>query len=125
VLAALRAGARGYVLKGTGRDDLLRAIDNVCKGELILGSALASNFIRGLNPTSHAPASAFPELSAREAEILELIASGATNSEISASLFLSPNTVRNHITNIFAKLGVTHRAQAVVLAQRRQHDQRP
>ena len=118
LLAALRAGAHGYLLKGAGRDDVLRAIRSVASGDLVVGAASANRLLGAL--TRSAPAEdPFPELSRREREILDLIATGANNGEISERLFLSPKTVRNHVTNIFAKLGVHDRAQAIVLARER------
>jgi DNA-binding NarL/FixJ family response regulator len=123
VMAALRAGARGYVLKGAGREDLLRAIRSVAAGDLILGPAAATRIISTLTTPSK-DNDPFPELSTREHEILNLIASGANNAAISEKLFLSPKTVRNHITNIFAKLNVADRSQAIVLARERR-DRKP
>lgn len=118
VVQALRAGARGYVLKGSGREEMLRTIAGVADGELILGPAVAASISRSLEPPAPRQAS-FPELSAREAEVLELISTGASNTDISQQLFLSPKTVRNHISSIFAKLGVPDRAHAIVLVQQR------
>jgi DNA-binding NarL/FixJ family response regulator len=118
LLAALRAGAHGYLLKGAGRDDVLRAIRNVASGDLVVGAASANRLLRAL--TQSAPVDdPFPELSRREGEILDLIATGANNTQISERLFLSPKTVRNHVTNIYAKLGVSDRPQAIVLARER------
>lgn len=118
VMAALRAGARGYLLKGAGREDMLRAIRSVASGDLILGPAVATRLLQSLigQPQND---KAFPELSTREREILALIADGANNTVISQQLFLSPKTVRNHITSIFANLDVADRAQAIVLARQR------
>jgi DNA-binding NarL/FixJ family response regulator len=118
VMAALRAGARGYLLKGAGREDMLRAIRSVANGDLILGPAVATRLLNTLVERPQNDES-FPELSIREREILDLIADGVNNTAISEQLFLSPKTVRNHITNIFAKLHVADRAQAIVLARQR------
>lgn len=117
LIAALRAGARGYLLKGSGRDEITRAIYSVASGSLVVGPTLAAGVLNSLNPVTKTRS--FPELSEREGEILELIATGTNNTAISERLFLSPKTVRNHITNIFAKLGVNDRAQAIVLFQQR------
>ena len=119
VLAALRAGARGYVLKGTRRPELLRAIRSVVAGEAILGAGIAGRlvgYLAGATSVASSPAStpAFPELTAREREILDLIAAGRSNADITNHLVLSPKTVRNHISSVFAKLGVTTRAEAIV-----------
>jgi len=116
VLAALRAGARGYVLKGARRTELLRAIRSVVAGEAILGAGIAGRlvgYLAGATPPAPATA-AFPELTAREREILELIAAGRSNAEITSHLVLSPKTVRNHVSSVFAKLGVANRAEAIV-----------
>ena len=117
VVAALRAGARGYLLKGAGRDDVLRAIDAVHRGDAIFGSGIAD---RMLTSWSSGPAGApapFPELTDRELEVLELIARGLNNAEIARRFVLSPKTVRNHISNIFAKLHVADRSQAIIRAR--------
>jgi DNA-binding NarL/FixJ family response regulator len=118
VFAAMRAGARGYVLKDTDEDELLRAIQAVGHGEAIFSPAIAARLIdyfAAARPA--APARAFPELSAREREILDLIAQGCTNPEITLRLVLSPKTVRNHISNIFSKLQVADRTQAILRAR--------
>jgi DNA-binding NarL/FixJ family response regulator len=117
VLAALRAGARGYLLKGAGRSEILRSIRAVAEGEAILGPSVAARlttFFSGAAPAQPA----FPELTAREREILDLVARNLTNPQIAASLGLSGKTVRNHVSNIFTKLQVADRAQATVLARR-------
>lgn len=116
VLAALRAGARGYVVKGARRAELLRAIRSVVAGEAILGAGIAGRlvgYLAGATPPAP-PAPPFPELTAREREILDLIAAGRSNAEITNHLVLSPKTVRNHVSSVFAKLGVKTRAEAIV-----------
>lgn len=121
VFAAMRAGARGYVLKGADKAEMLRAIHAVAQGEALFGPAIAKrlvnyfNDVRGMKPL--APPRAFPELTEREREVLDLIAQGYNNSEIAVKLFLSPKTVSNHISNIFSKLQVADRAQAIVRAR--------
>ena len=118
VFAALRAGARGYVLKGALKAEILRAIRGVSSGEAIFGPAIAKRlmtFFAGLQPA--APPQAFPELTEREREILALIAQHRTNPEIADRLSLSQKTVRNHVSNIFSKLQVVDRAQAILRAR--------
>jgi DNA-binding NarL/FixJ family response regulator len=117
--AAIRAGARGYLLKGARRTDVLRAIHSVASGEMILAPGVANRLVQSLAQPPEIEAASFPELSPREAEILDLIAAGVNNTEISEALFLSPKTVRNHITSIFSKLNVDDRSQAIVLARGR------
>ena len=115
VFSAMRAGARGYIIKGANSTDMLRAIRAVGSGEAIFSPAIAvrlMNFFAAPRPAI--PAQAFPELSAREREILDLIAQGASNSDIASKLVLSPKTVRNHVSNIFSKLQVADRAQAII-----------
>ena len=118
VFAAMRAGARGYVLKGADGDEVLRVIRAVTSGEAHFGPEIAKRLMGFFSATrSTAPLEAFPELTAREREVLELIAQGRSNAEITRRLFLSPKTVRNHISNIFTKLQVSDRAQAIVRAR--------
>jgi DNA-binding NarL/FixJ family response regulator len=119
VFQAMRAGARGYVLKGADQDEIERAVAAVARGEAIFGPALArriADFFAAGSPSS-AAAVAFPELSEREREVLSLVADGMTNPEIARRLFLSPKTVRNHVSNIFTKLQVADRAHAIVRAR--------
>jgi DNA-binding NarL/FixJ family response regulator len=119
VFAALRAGARGYVLKGARRAEIIRAIRVVADGEAIFGPTVAARlmgFFAGLDRTAGA-APAFPELTDREREILGLISQHLTNPQIAERLGLSQKTVRNHVSSIFTKLQVADRAQAIVLAR--------
>ena len=119
VFAAMRAGARGYVLKGAGQEEILRAIRAVAGGEAIFSPPIARRLIRYFAASRGAgPLDAFPELTDREREVLVLIARGRSNAEIGSQLVLSPKTVRNHISNIFAKLQVADRAQAIVRARK-------
>jgi DNA-binding NarL/FixJ family response regulator len=118
VFAAVRAGARGYLLKGARRGEIVRAIEAVGAGEVIFGPGIADRmmtFFRGVRtrPTSDV----FPQLTDRERTILGLIADGLENAEIARELGLSVKTVRNHASNIFAKLQVAHRAQAIIMAR--------
>ena len=116
VFDALRAGARGYLLKGADRAELTSAIRAVASGEAIFGPDVARRLMAYF---ADAPvrAPAFPELSERELEVLELIARGMSNQQIVDRLVISPKTVRNHISNIFSKLQVRDRAEAVVRAR--------
>lgn len=117
VFAAMRAGASGYLLKGSRQEEVLRAIRAVANGEAIFGPGVARR-VMGLFSTEKPEApEAFPELTDREREILVLIARGRGNAEISAELFLSLKTVQNHVSNIFRKLRVADRAQAVIRAR--------
>lgn len=118
VFAAMRAGARGYVLKGADRGELGRAITAVAGGEAIFSPAIAQRMIQYFGAIGTLPSSEpFPQLSEREREVLELIAQGHNNADIAARLVLSPKTVRNHVSNIFAKLQVADRAEAIVRAR--------
>ena len=118
VFAAMRAGARGYLLKGALKAEILRAIRGVYSGEAIFGPAIARRLTQFFaQPRSSAMAREFPELTEREQEILELIARHQTNPEIAQRLGLSPKTIRNHVSNIFSKLQVADRAQAIMRAR--------
>jgi DNA-binding NarL/FixJ family response regulator len=118
VFAAMRAGARGYVLKGANYNEMLRAIRGVGSGEGIFSPAIADRMIKffaNIRPAAAPPA--FPQLSDREREILNLLAQGYKNAEIASTLNLSPKTVRNHVSTIFDKLQVADRAEAIVRAR--------
>jgi DNA-binding NarL/FixJ family response regulator len=118
VFAAVRAGARGYLLKGARRSEIRRAIEAVGAGEVIFGPGIAERVMTYFrNVRSRPTAEAFPELTERERMVLGRIAEGMDNAEIAKDLGLSVKTVRNHASNIFAKLHVAHRAQAIVLAR--------
>jgi DNA-binding NarL/FixJ family response regulator len=118
VFSAMRAGARGYVLKGANQAEVLRAIRAVANGEVIFGPTIAQRVMSFLSlPRPVVPARLFPELTERETEVLSLIAHGRTNEEIAGELVLSLKTVRNHVSNIFSKLQVADRAQAVIRAR--------
>ncbi len=118
VFAALRAGAHGYLLKGALKAELVRAIHSVASGEAIFGPAIAKRLMQYFTaPRPNAPPQAFPELTEREREILNLIAQHYTNIEIAERLSLAPKTVRNHVSNIFTKLHVADRAQAIMRAR--------
>lgn len=120
VFAALQAGARGYLLKGADKAEIVRAIRAVHSGEAIFGPAIAQRLMSYFtsvrrSATTQPP---FPELTDREREILAMIARGRSNQEIAADLVVSLKTVRNHVSNIFAKLQVADRAQAMDAARR-------
>ena len=118
VFAALQAGARGYLLKGALKAEILRAIRAVVSGEAIFGPAIARRLMQYFSaPRPAAPPEVFLELTEREREILSLIARHETNPEIAKRLHLSPKTVRNHVSNIFTKLQVADRAQAIIRAR--------
>jgi DNA-binding NarL/FixJ family response regulator len=117
VFGALKAGARGYLLKGADRTELIRAVRSVASGEAIFGPGIARRLVAFFGRRPMVEPAVFPELTDREREILDLIARGRTNAEITQHLGLSPKTIRNHVSNIFSKLQVAHRAEAVVRAR--------
>ena len=118
VFAAMRAGARGYVLKGAKHDEMLRAVRAAAQGLAIFSPSIAARMARFFAAGQRAaPEQAFPELTGREREVLDLIARGESNADIARSLTISVKTVRNHVSNIFAKLQVADRAQAVIRAR--------
>lgn len=117
VFAAMRAGARGYVLKGADQDEILKVIRAVAGGEAHFGPKIARRLMNFFSTPAPAHLEAFPELTTREREVLNLIARGHDNHEIAGELYLSPKTVRNHISNIFTKLQVADRAQAIIRAR--------
>lgn len=113
ILRAIEAGATGYLLKDTPRDQLFSAIRAVAQGKSALAPAVASRLLRRM----HAPAE--EALSAREIEVLALVARGASNKEIGRSLHISEGTVKSHLIHIFSKLGVADRTAAVTVALER------
>jgi DNA-binding NarL/FixJ family response regulator len=116
VFAAMRAGARGYLLKGAEQQDILAAVRSVVAGQLVIGPGVAGRLISYLSnpPARDVP---FPELTPREREILDRIAQGQNNAGIAAALGLAAKTVGNHVSAIFAKLRVATRAEAIVRAR--------
>lgn len=119
VFAAMRAGARGYLVKGADSPEVLRAIEGVASGEAIFGPSVAQRVLGYLTrPLSSRDEQLFPDLTRREREVLELIAAGKGNAAIAQQLFLSPKTVRNNVSSIFVKLQVADRAEAIVRARR-------
>jgi len=117
VFAALRAGAHGYVLKGAGQEQLARAIQAIAEGESIFSPAIAKRVIESFARPVGRQQLVFPELTEREREILDLVARGFSNPDITRQLVLSPKTVRNHVSNIFAKLQARDRSAAIVRAR--------
>ena len=118
VFAAMRAGARGYLLKGADQEDVLRAIGAAAHGEAIFSPPIARRLMQYFaNMQPILPPNVFPDLTEREREILGMIARGKSNAEIAGELVLSPKTVSNHVSNIFSKLQVVDRAQAVLRAK--------
>lgn len=118
VFAAMRAGAIGYVLKDSDEGHILRAVEAAAAGEAVFSPAIArliSHFFAAAS--SEGRMAPFPELTDRERELLDLVAEGLNNVEIARRLFLSVKTVRNHVSNIFTKLQVADRAQAIVRAR--------
>jgi len=115
IFSALRAGARGYLLKGADREQIRCGIQAAANGEIIFGAQLAERMLGYF--TSAAPPPVFPQLTEREREVLELVAQGQDNTSIAARLRLSQKTVRNNVSNILAKLQVADRAQAIVRAR--------
>jgi DNA-binding NarL/FixJ family response regulator len=117
VFAAMRSGARGYLLKGALKAEVLRAIRAVSSGEVIFGAAVAGRMIQFFAHYQPAVSPIFPDLTEREREILVLMTKHLTNSAIAAQLNLSEKTIRNNVSNILNKLQVIDRAQAVVKAR--------
>ena len=121
LFAALRAGAAGYLLKGAGPDEIDRAVRGVAAGDAVYGAGVADRlramFTAGPGTGPGAAPAPFPQLAERERDVLALMATGASNSEIASRLFLSDKTVRNYVSSIFSKLAVRDRAQAIVRAR--------
>jgi DNA-binding NarL/FixJ family response regulator len=116
IFSALRAGARGYLLKGADREQIRCGIHAAANGEIIFGAHLAARML-GYFTAASAPPPVFPQLTDREREVLELVAQGHANAAIAGRLHLSQKTVRNNVSNILAKLQVAGRAQAIVRAR--------
>lgn len=117
VFAAMRAGARGYLLKGVDQVEVLRAINAVSSGEAIFSPSIARRLIHYFSTLEKTVTPIFPELTEREREVLILIAQGHTNTAIAEKLVLSSKTVRNHVSTIFSKLQVASRAEAIIRAR--------
>jgi DNA-binding NarL/FixJ family response regulator len=117
VFAALRAGARGYLLKGADHEQIRRAVHAAAAGESIFGAQIASRVLAYFTAQPSPATAPFPQLTSREREILELIAQGHSNTVIATRLQLCQKTIRNNVSNILAKLQVADRAQAIVRAR--------
>ena len=118
VFSAMQAGAKGYVLKGADPSEILKVVRAVAEGDAYFGAEIArrrTDFFSVPRPSS--PAEPFPELTAREREVLDLIAQSHNNAKIAKLLYVSPKTVRNHISNIFTKLQIADRTQAILRAR--------
>lgn len=114
IFAAMQAGARGYLLKGADREEIVRAVRAVQAGEALFGASIARRLMSFFDtPVT----SSFPQLTAREREVLQLIAEGRQNAAIAEQLHLSLKTVRNHVSNVFTKLRVADRASAIIKAR--------
>lgn len=117
VFAAIRAGARGYVLKGAGHEEVIQAIHAVHRGEAIFGPAIAARmatYFAQLTPTVE---DTFPELTRTELDVLRLLAEGLSNAQIAERLYLAPKTIRNNVSSILAKLNVADRTEAALRAR--------
>jgi DNA-binding NarL/FixJ family response regulator len=118
VVAAMRAGARGFVVKGSGRADLLRSVRSVADGQAVFGPDVADRLTAYFSSLASVPGrDAFPQLTEREREVLELMARGLDNRRIARELFLSDKTVRNHVSNVLAKLDAEDRGEAISRAR--------
>jgi DNA-binding NarL/FixJ family response regulator len=117
VFAAMRAGARGYILKEAGQTEMLRTIKSVAQGEALFSPSVATRLMEYLSEAPHKEKDIFPELTDREREILERMAQGLDNPEIAKKLSITLKTVRNHVSNIYNKMQVTDRVQAVLKAR--------
>jgi DNA-binding NarL/FixJ family response regulator len=118
VFTAMRAGARGYLLKGADQDEIVRAIRATAAGEAIFGPEVAARVVDHFAAGAGSTAAAFPSLTEREREVLGMIAAGKGNAAIAHELMISLKTVRNHVSNIFTKLQVSDRAGAIVKARK-------
>lgn len=116
ILGATRAGARGYLLKEAAPEEIVRAVQAVAAGQAVFGGAAAARMLAALRGVTEEPRP-LAMLTDREAQVLELMAKGLTNASIAERLYLSDKTVRNHVSNIFTKLGVSDRGAAVARAR--------
>ena len=129
VFAAMQAGARGYLLKGARKAEIVRAVRAVANGEAIFGADIATRLMGYFASSAAQPVqaesqltAAFPQLTAREAEILRMVADQMTNPEVAERLGLTEKTIRNNVSSIFTKLQVATRAQAIAMAREAEHD---
>jgi DNA-binding NarL/FixJ family response regulator len=119
VFTAMQAGAQGYLLKGAEQEEIADAIRAVVRGQAIFGPGIAARLLDHFANPPQAAVDPFPELTGREKEVLQLLAQGRRTAEIASTLHLSPKTVSNNLTTIFAKLEVTDRTAAVIRARER------
>lgn len=117
VFSAIKAGARGYLLKGADQDEVVSAIKTVAAGGVVFGAALAGMIAHAFTVGAGVSSAPFPELTEREREVLDLLAAGRSNGQIASSLFLSPKTIRNNVSTILGKLQAADRAEAIVRAR--------
>lgn len=117
VFTAMQAGARGYLLKGSQGEETLRAIRAVANGEVIFSPGVAEQMMAFFARGGREKTEPFPELTPRERDVLELLAQGLTNTAIAEKLVLSPKTIRNQVSNIFSKLRVASRSEAIIKAR--------
>ncbi|MEU8435710.1 response regulator transcription factor [Streptomyces sp. NPDC029216] len=117
LLAALHAGARGYLVKGAGREEVLHAVRTVAAGGAVFGPDVATRIAALVTGGPRRAERVFPALTSREVEVLDLVARGYDNRRVSRELFVAEKTVRNHLTHIFEKLDVASRAEAVARAR--------
>lgn len=117
VFAAIRAGARGYVLKGAGHEEVSQAIRAVYRGEGIFGAAIAARMAIYFAQLTPAVETAFPELTRTERDVLRLLAEGLSNAQIAERLYLAPKTIRNNVSSILTKLNVADRTEAALRAR--------
>ncbi|HCB04936.1 MAG TPA: response regulator transcription factor [Nocardioides sp.] len=118
-VGAVRAGARGYLLKGAGHDEVAAALRAVVSGQATFGPGVADALLATISASESVPDYPFPELSDREREVLDRLATGQRTNEIAASMFVARKTVSNQLTSIYKKLGVADRTEAIVLAHDR------
>jgi DNA-binding NarL/FixJ family response regulator len=116
-VGAMRAGARGYLLKGAGHAEVTAALHAVVAGQAIFGQGVADVLLAHIGTAGPTRAHPFPKLSEREREVLDLLVVGKRTNEIAAALFVSPKTVSNQLTSIYGKLGVAGRTEAILLAR--------
>jgi DNA-binding NarL/FixJ family response regulator len=117
VFAAMRAGAKGYLMKEADHDEVSRAVLAAADGQALFGAAVAERMLSFFTDANASRTATFPGLTGREREVLELLARGHNNARIAQELVVSPKTVRNHVYNIFSKLHVTDRAEAIIRAR--------
>jgi DNA-binding NarL/FixJ family response regulator len=115
---AMQAGARGYLLKGADQAQVVRAIQTIASGDVVFGGGVAKQVLAATAGRAPTVIDAFPDLSSREREVLELLAAGLTSSAIAQRLVVAPKTVNNHLSSIFTKLGVANRTEAALLARK-------